>query len=60
MNIKGGLQAGSPVEIDHPITVDGFSFTSLRVRMGTKNIGYEGVRNCIKCYVSRQTKKDGI
>lgn len=27
------------------------------VRKGTKNrLGYEGVRNCIKCYVSRQSK----
>ena len=31
------------------------------VRKGTKiGLGYEGVRNCIKCYVSRHLRKLGL
>ena len=31
------------------------------VRKGTKiGLGYEGVRNCIKCYVSRQKENYGL
>ena len=31
------------------------------VRKGTKiGLGYEGVRNCIKCYVSRHKKSIGL
>ena len=41
--------------------MDGFSFTFLMVRNGTKiGLGYEGVRNCIKCYVSRHFEVIGL